>query len=177
MSTAQPTPPERRGLAARLHHHKQWAMPELRTLVKFAIVGGSGYVVNLIVFDICSHAGTNHVVAATVAFLVAVGNNFHWNRRWTFSHAAGAWHRQARRFLIVSTLSYLFSLGILELLVEGAGWNTLQAQAISIAVAMPLAFVANRLWTFAEPGSLRRHAERARQRRATRRSEALDTQA
>jgi len=151
-------------------------MPELRTLVKFGIVGGSGYMVNLIAFDVASHLGADHLVAATVAFLAAVGNNFHWNRRWTFSHVTEAVHRQARRFLIVSTVSFFFSLGILELLVEGAGMNTLLAQAIAIACAMPFAFVANRVWTFAEPGALRRHAARARERRDARRSEALDTQ-
>ena len=151
-------------------------MPELRTLVKFAIVGGSGYVVNLIAFDIASHLGAHYLIAATVAFLAAVGNNFHWNRRWTFS-AIGteAVHRQARRFLIVSTISFFFSLGILDLLVQ-AGFNTLLAQAISIACAMPFAFVANRVWTFAEPGALRRHAAARRERRATQRAEALDTQ-
>jgi dolichol-phosphate mannosyltransferase len=175
MSAHQPSP--RRRLRDRARHHSKRALPELRTLVKFGIVGGSGYLVNLIVFDLCSHAGTNHIVAATFAFLAAVGNNFHWNRRWTFSHNGEAWHRQAKRFLIVSTASFFFSLGILEALVDGAGWNTLLSQAISIAVAMPFAFLANRLWTFAEPGTLKRHAARARERRATRRSEALDTQA
>jgi len=174
MSEPVHTPP--RSLSDRARHHSKRALPELRTLVKFGIVGGSGYIVNLVVFDLCSHAGTSHIVAATVAFLAAVGNNFHWNRRWTFSHVTEAVHRQARRFLIVSTVSFFFSLGILVALVDGAGWNTLLAQAVAIAVAMPFAFVANRLWTFAEPGTLRRQAEKARQRRATRRSEALDTQ-
>jgi len=66
----------------------------------------------------------------------------------------------------VSTLSFFFSLGILKLLVEG-GMNTLVAEAISIACAMPFAFVANRVWTFAEPGALRRYAARRREARAS----------
>lgn len=152
-------------------------MPELRTLVKFGIVGGSGYLVNLVAFDVASHLDVHYLIAATIAFLTAVGNNFHWNRRWTFS-AAGteAIHRQARRFLIVSTFFFFVSLGILDLLVR-AGVNSLVSQAIAIACAMPFAFVANRVWTFAEPGALRRHAARLREQRATRRAEALDTQA
>ena len=185
MTTSEQTPPRRRPLAdrarhhaARTRHHTRRALPELRTLVKFGIVGGSGYCVNLVAFDLASHAGADHLLAATIAFLAAVGNNFHWNRRWTFS-AVGteAIHRQARRFLIVSTVSFFFSLGILQLLVEGAGWNTLVAQAFSIACAMPFAFVVNRVWTFAQPGALRRHAARRREQRATRAAEALDTQA
>ena len=136
-------------------------MPELRTLVKFSLVGGSGYAVNLVVFALVQSLGGHHIVAATAAFLAAVGNNFHWNRRWTFNAVgAAAIHRQAQRFLLVSTASFFLSLGVLELLVQG-GMSALLAQAISIAFATPFAFVANRVWTFAEPGTLRRAARRA----------------
>ncbi len=140
----------------------------MRTLVKFAVVGGSGYVVNLVAFAGAEALGANHVLAATIAFLVAVANNFHWNRRWTFN-AVGkeAIHRQARRFLIVSVTSFLFSLAMLELLVHG-GVKPIIAQAISIALPMPFAFVANRVWTFARPGALRRQYHQHRARRAER---------
>jgi hypothetical protein len=54
-------------------------------LVRFALVGASGYAVNLAVFSLLVHAaGVNFRLAALCAFLVAVGNNFLWNRRWTF---------------------------------------------------------------------------------------------
>lgn len=161
---------ERRSLAHRTRHHTRRAVrrgaPELRTLVKFTLVGGSGYAVNLAVFAAAQAAGVHHVAAATMAFLAAVGNNFHWNRRWTFNAVgAEAIHRQARRFLIVSVASFLFSLGILVTLVA-AGVTPLLAQAISIALATPLGFVGNRVWTFAQPGALRRHARRLRDARA-----------
>jgi putative flippase GtrA len=186
MSTREPSSPGRRRRVAdrlrdqmaRAHHHRHRAKHELRTLVKFGIVGGSGYFVNLVAFDVASHLGAHYLIAATVAFLAAVGNNFYWNRRWTFAAVGSqAVHRQARRFLIVSTISFFFSLGILDALVRLGGLNTLLAQAISIAVAMPFAFLANRLWTFAEPGTLRRHVAAHRERRATRRAEAFDTRA
>jgi putative flippase GtrA len=136
--------------------------PELRTLVKFTVVGGSGYAVNLIVFAAAQAAGIHHLLSATLAFLAAVGNNFHWNRRWTFNAVgAEAIHRQAHRFLIVSTLSFFLSLGILEILIS-AGTAPLLAQAISIAVATPVGFAGNRLWTFAEPGARLRRSERRR---------------
>jgi putative flippase GtrA len=188
VSTIEFTAQARRGLRAVARHRAvatgsatrravKRGAPELRTLVKFTAVGGSGYLVNLIAFAAAQKLGADHIVAATVAFLAAVGNNFHWNRRWTFS-AVGteAIHRQARRFLLVSTISFLFSLGILELLVEG-GVVPLIAQAISIAVAMPFAFVANRVWTFAEPGTLRRHARLRRERQLARRAAARQTAA
>ena len=168
MGTYEQTYRERRGLRHHTRRAVRRGVPELRTLVKFTLVGGSGYIVNLAVFAACQAAGLHHVLSATIAFLAAVGNNFHWNRRWTFNAVgAEAIHRQAHRFLVVSVVSFLFSLAMLVLLV-GAGVTPLLAQAISIALATPLGFVGNRLWTFAPQGSLRRHARRLRDARATR---------
>jgi len=172
MSTVEFTPPSTR--AERARHHTRRAMPELRKLVKFGVVGGSGYVVNLIAFAIVDHFVGRHFIAATVAYLAAVGNNFHWNRRWTFD-AVGteAVHRQAHRFFVVSTVSFLCSLAILELLVN-VSVAPLVAQAISIAALMPFAFVANRVWTFAEPGTLRQMADARRGRRTADRDQPAD---
>ena len=59
-------------------------------LVKFCAVGASGYVVNLCVFAACvGLLDAHHLVAATAAFVVAVLNNFWWNRHWTFRARGG----------------------------------------------------------------------------------------
>jgi dolichol-phosphate mannosyltransferase len=130
-------------------------MPELRRMVKFGIVGGSGFVVNIAVFALVERTHTLHAIAATVAFLAAVGNNFHWNRRWTFrAVGAEAVHRQARRFFVVSGAAFLLQLGILEGFVN-LGVKPLIAQAISVLLAMPFGFVGNRMYTFHEDGGLR----------------------
>ncbi len=126
-----------------LRNPAHWAQ-----LLRFCIVGGSGYVVNLAVFFACTQLGANHRIAAVAAFLVAVTNNFHWNRRWTFDARGGHAGFQAARFLTVSLCAFLFSLGTLELLVEVAGLPALASQAIAIACATPLSFVGNRLWSF-----------------------------
>jgi len=48
-------------------------------LVRFAAVGASGYVVNLAVFALCVHAlAIDYKLAAVVAFVVSVVNNFWW---------------------------------------------------------------------------------------------------
>ena len=57
-------------------------------LVKFCAVGASGYVVNLACSRCAwSRSTAHHLVAATAAFVVAVTNNFWWNRHWTFRAA------------------------------------------------------------------------------------------
>jgi putative flippase GtrA len=125
-------------------------------LAKFCAVGGSGYVVNMVVFTIAVELGElHHLIAATLAFLVAVTNNFWWNRHWTFSAREGHAGFQAARFLTVSVGAFLLAAAVLEALVSGAELPEIPAQAISIAVATPFNFVGNKMWSF-EPGARRR---------------------
>ena len=121
-------------------------------LVKFCIVGGSGFVVNVSVFFVVNHLmGVHHIAAATLAFVIALFNNFWWNRHWTFGkHGARDHHAgfQAARFFTVSVAAFLFALGILQLLVTTTSLPATVAQAISIITATPLNFVGNKMWTF-----------------------------
>jgi len=118
-------------------------------LIRFAAVGASGYVVNLATYTLCLHvAGLHYLAAGTVAFVVAVTNNFVWNRHWTFRARDGHAGFQAARFFAVSVAAFLFSLGMLEVLVGGLGVDKVLAQAIAIVTATPLNFVGNKLWSF-----------------------------
>ncbi len=118
-------------------------------LCRFALVGGSGYVVNLVVFALLTEAaGVHHIAAAIGAFIVAVTNNFLWNRHWTFRAGEGHAGFQAARFLTVSVAGLGFNLVLLELLVSSADVPELSAQAIALALSMPVNFVGNKLWTF-----------------------------
>jgi putative flippase GtrA len=118
-------------------------------LIKFCLVGGSGYVVNLCVFALCVEViGLHHLVGATVAFVVAVMNNFWWNRHWTFKAGQGHAGFQAARFFTVSVAAFLFAASMLELLVSVAGLPELPSQAISIVAATPLNFIGNKMWSF-----------------------------
>jgi putative flippase GtrA len=119
-------------------------------LVRFGVVGASGYVVNLIVFSLLVHgSGADYRLAATAAFVVAVANNFLWNRHWTFRARHGHAGFQAVRFFTVSIGAFVFSLAILELLVAGLDAPEVPAQAVAIVAATPLSFLGNKLWSFA----------------------------
>jgi putative flippase GtrA len=119
-------------------------------LVKFATVGASGYVVNLAVYTTLVHAlDVHYILAAVLAFCVAVTNNFLWNRHWTFRAADGHMGFQAARFLTVSLIALGFNLLVLELLVT-AGVDKVPAQALAILAATPLNFIGNKLWSFGD---------------------------
>jgi putative flippase GtrA len=118
-------------------------------LIKFGAVGGSGYVVNLIVFGLLAEGlGVYHLLAAVGAFCVAVTNNFLWNRHWTFGAGEGETGFQVPRFFVVSTGALLINLVALQLLVTSADMNELPAQALAVAIAMPFNFIGNKVWTF-----------------------------
>jgi dolichol-phosphate mannosyltransferase len=122
-------------------------------LAKFLVVGGSGYVVNLAVFAFAVEVlSVHHLAAATLAFLVAVTNNFWWNRHWTFGARGGHAGFQAARFLTVSTAAFLLAAAVLQLLVVGLDVPEIPAQALSIVVATPLNFVGNKMWSFGAGG-------------------------
>jgi dolichol-phosphate mannosyltransferase len=118
-------------------------------LGRFVAVGASGYIVNLAVFATCVHLLTiNYKIAAVVAFVVSVINNFWWNRHWTFGAKQAHPFEQGARFFAVSLIAFGFSYLVLISLVDGAGFAKVFAQAISIAAATPLSFVGQKLWSF-----------------------------
>jgi putative flippase GtrA len=117
-------------------------------LAKFTAVGASGYVVNLAVFSaLVLWADVDHRIAAICSFLVAVTNNYTWNRIWTFHTHRGHVGIQGMRFFVVALLALVANLVVLELLIA-FGLGEVVAQAIAIVLVTPINFVGNKLWTF-----------------------------
>ena len=136
-----PTDPRgRAGRAIRARHN--WV-----ELAKFSAVGGTGFLVNLGVFSLLLHFGVHYIPAAVCSFLVAVTNNYTWNRLWTFAHHTGGVVYQGPRFLVVSLCALLANLAILSVLVS-LGLDKRLAQAIAIVLVTPLNFIGNKLWSF-----------------------------
>ena len=117
-------------------------------LAKFCTVGATGYVLNLAVFSaLVLGADLHHLAAATISFLVAVTNNYTWNRLWTFRGQRGHVAYQGIRFLVVAVRALVANLIVLETLVS-VGLGKVPSQAIAIVLVMPLNFIGNKLWSF-----------------------------
>src|SRR5437764_3974530 len=94
------------GLRARATHalrqRHNWTQ-----LAKFCVVGASGYAVNLAVYAaLLNGANLHYTLAATGSFVVAVTNNYLWNRLWTFKQSRGHFGLQALRFFVVALIAY-----------------------------------------------------------------------
>src|SRR6202165_2258866 len=102
-------------------------------LVRFGLVGGTGFVVNVGVYAICVHVlSIDYRSAFVLAWLVAVTNNFLLNRHWTFDAAAGNMRLQALRFFIVSLVAAAFGFLLLTLFVEDVGLAKVPAEALAV---------------------------------------------
>jgi putative flippase GtrA len=116
-------------------------------LAKFSTVGASGYVVNLAVYVSLLEAGLHFNLAAAISFLVAVTNNYTWNRLWTFRGQRGHVAYQGLRFLVVAVLALAVNEILLTALVA-VGVGKVVSQAIAVMFVMPINFVGNKLWSF-----------------------------
>ncbi|MDO9410146.1 GtrA family protein [Patulibacter sp.] len=151
MSTSEfelpaPAAPLRVRLAQAARSRSAWTQ-----LLRFAVVGATGAVVNLLVYAVAAGPlGWDYRLAALLGFAVAVTNNFALNRLWTFAGATGHAGFQAARFVAVSLAGLGVNLLVLHVLVDGFGTGKLVGQAIAIGAATPMSFVGNKLWSFAE---------------------------
>jgi dolichol-phosphate mannosyltransferase len=123
---------------------------QLRDLLCFALVGASGYILNLAVYAGLLHAGLHYLPAAIGSFLVAVTNNYTWNRVWTFRARKGRVYDQGARFLLVSLSGLGANLLVLHALVD-VGTDHFAAQAFAIVLVTPLNFLGSKLWAFGAP--------------------------
>jgi putative flippase GtrA len=134
-----------------------------RQFTKFALVGGSGVVVNLVVFNatlIVWHLATGRplsnlgltadYLANALGFVVSVMSNYYLNRRWTF-RSTGRVASEFPRFLTVSVIAYIVNLGIFTVAHTVLDLRGNVSQLIAIACVMPVNFLANKLWSFRHP--------------------------
>lgn len=141
-------------------------------LVQFGAVGGVGYVVNLVVFNLLrsgplnpEHVNGGTMYAGVVASILAIITNWLGNRYWTFSgHRGGGTVREGIEFFAVSLAGT--GIGLLCLWVSHylLGYTSALADNISLnivglALGSIFRFVLYRHWVF----NSKRHTKPAEQ--------------
>jgi dolichol-phosphate mannosyltransferase len=133
---------------------------EMLRFLKFALVGGSGVLVNegtrLILTTWAGMAYPYDAIAAPIGIELSIITNFVLNNYFTFSDrrakGAGAFFRRLVKFNVISLVGAAIQYGIYLALTRGAGWveapfPTL-ANLIGIAIAMAWNFFSNSWWTW-----------------------------
>jgi putative flippase GtrA len=127
--------------AAALRQRHNWVQ-----LIKFGVVGLSGFVINLAVYQAVLGIGAHR--AAAISFVVSAASNYWWNRHWTFVGQKGSFTLQGARFYAVSLAAFAVNQLWLAVFLDWIGLGKLVSQAIAIILVTPLNFLGNKLWSF-----------------------------
>jgi putative flippase GtrA len=131
-----------------------------KQFVKFGLVGLSGVLVNLAVFNLTmrlwallsGHEGGAlplrvEYLANGLGFLVAVLSNYALNRRWTFQ-STGLKRHELPKFFVVSVTAYAVNALVFHICRVQLELAPNPSQLIAIVCVMPINFIFNKLWSF-----------------------------
>ena len=124
----------------------------VRQFVKFAIVGASGFAVNLIVFTALQRIVPNHdqagpyMVIYSLAFLAGGVSNYFFNRAWTF-RSTGHVGKEGAAFLSVSVLALGVGLIVSALVAPFLGHGH-RTWFVATVAGIFVNFFVNKYWTF-----------------------------
>jgi dolichol-phosphate mannosyltransferase len=124
---------------------------KLEEFLKFAIVGGSGVIVNMGCFFLLTrYAGLHIEYASPIAIEISILTNFFLNNIWTFRKRNTNVGLASRilRYHLVTGLAGLVNYGILLLLAKVFGVNDLIANLVGIIIGTFINFFLNSLWTW-----------------------------
>ena len=153
---------------------------EVERFIKFAFVGTLGFIIDVGTVILLQNTllppapdtDRNVLLASTIAFVLAVGSNFIWNRFWTYPDSRSySIRRQLAQFGIVSVIGLIIrnvwisstyeALGQLSTtalqgmlsdyaptLIDENKLGTAIALVFGVLIVMIWNFAANRLWTY-----------------------------
>lgn len=115
--------------------------------LRFCVVGGSGYVVNLTIYALLVGARVQVHLAAAISVGLSMSNNYLLHRAWTFRRQRGRFAAQGLRFLVVSLVSLGLNESWLTIFVF-VGTHRILAEACASLLVVPVSFLGNKFWTF-----------------------------
>ena len=122
---------------------------DFKQFFKYCLVGVSGTLLDLgALYLFVEYANIPVIPAAVLSFLLAVVNNFIWNKTWTFRSKSKNYRKLFIKFLIVSTVGLLLTVSCMYLFVEQLELWYMLAKAITSGIVLTWNFLGNNLWTF-----------------------------
>jgi putative flippase GtrA len=117
-------------------------------VLRFGVSGGLATAVHVSVFvAVVEWLGVRAVVAAGVAFTVALLVSYGMNYHWTFS-ASGPHRVMLPRFVMVAVLGLLLNLGITYAMVDMAGYWYGYALMLIVLIVPLMTFIFSQRWVF-----------------------------
>lgn len=139
------------------------------TFLKYAVVGVSGTLIDVLIYTVLvssTNLGVDwhgRTAAATCGFLIAVLNNYTWNRLWTFQSRHRKMGKEFFTFFVVSCGGWLLNIlcvislswvvyHILNLaaVADLPAWANALVKIGASGIVLVYNFIGNRFWTFKE---------------------------
>ena len=102
----------------------------------------------MLTFALLVSAGVRYVLASLVSYLVSNVLMYLGNRYFTFRLGNDGFWSAYARYLLVGLLVVALNAAVLALVVEGLGLDETLAQALSLLVVTPPAYLMFKRWTF-----------------------------
>ena len=101
----------------RLNKARCWLKTTSRRFMKFGLVGGSGFLVDLGSYTLMTLTGTPHLVARAISYWISASWNWFWNRNFTFAHVPKQKKlEQWLKYLLMCLFSFVLNWGTYYLL-------------------------------------------------------------
>ena len=122
----------------------------LKHMIKFAIVGSIGAVINLsILYCLTELFNFYYIFSEIVAFTVAVTNNYILNKLWTFKRKLEEeFILKYFEYVFINLISLALNLCLLFTLVESFEVWYLYAEVVATGCGFLINFSGNKFWTF-----------------------------
>ena len=133
--------------------HLAWFEGKIKRLIKFCIVGASGFCVNLGLLAIFVEVVGMHKVWAQIpSYQISILTNFMFNDFWTFSDrrtpGLKSFLIRAVKFNLVSQVGWGINISVYYVALNAAGIYYIVSQIIAVAVATMWNFFSNLIWTW-----------------------------
>lgn len=130
--------------------YKNYIRGGIKEFFKFACVGLIGTFVNiLILYLLTEKLGIYYLFSAVIAFVIAMTNNFIWNKMWTFGEEIKLnIGEKYLKFSLVSIAALIVNLFFLYIFTEIFGIYYIISQALAIGISLVINFFGNKIWTF-----------------------------
>ena len=119
---------------------RTWAFSQL---FRYCSVGILNTLISLVTSFVLLALGLNVFASNLTGYVVAIGNSFILNRKWTFSHA-GRMGNSLIKFLLICATCYVIQLAVLLLLIEHFSLGVYISQIFAMSVYTLLSFFANK---------------------------------
>jgi dolichol-phosphate mannosyltransferase len=133
-----------------LFGYKRYIREGIKEFFKFSFVGLIGTLINIgVLYLLTEYFEVYYLFSAVISFILAMTNNFIWNKIWTFGERINSnLGMKYIKFALVSITALLFNLFFLYIFTEIFGIYYIISQILAIGISLIINFLGNKSWTF-----------------------------